>query len=701
MPHKDKAASNEYVRKWTAQKRAAEREIKLAFENGFYARGPHKGCPKPRNKRRRDICAEDPVKFMQTYGAHSFYLDFTPGQLEEVRIAEAVIRHGGSYAFAAPRGDGKTTRIEWLTIWAVVNGYHRCVVPVGADAGAAEQIMDNIKFELLTNDLLAEDYPEICVPARLADDSPQRAKTLTLNGESIRFQWGTDSIVLPSIPGSKSRGSVIIPRGLTGRLRGMKFKIEGVGDIRPTLFLLDDPQNDISARSPSQCKHREKLVLGAVLGSGGPTDAISAFMPCTIIEEGDLAARFLDRESKPEWHGTTRAMVVQFPDSIRKTWEKSPDMLPKVWREYDEMRKDEFRAGEIIPVKANRFYKKNIVALEEGSEVDNPQRIHPACITALQTAMNLYFDRGREVFFAEYQNSPESISAMEINISPSIVASRVNGFQMYEVPADAAFLVSMADVNYVGLNYAVIAFTNDLTAYIVDYGKYPEGFRRLVTKGATEHEANRKVADGVKKLHDMLSERMYLQNNEPRAIDLQLFDANFWTKTIHAAIRSIRRPRQVMADRGTESKKYYPARTAIAVGKAKHQCHIEKATLSGVNQVRHNADYWRMYAQKALMVEPGIPGSLSFYGNAASTHSRISEEICAEILRRYVPGEPELYAWGRVPNQANDLLDAVVGCYRAAVILGATPPGQEVAQKRKKRRRSNRVGSSTNIRRKY
>jgi DNA invertase Pin-like site-specific DNA recombinase len=44
----------------------------------------------------------------------------------------------------------------------------------------------------------------------------------------------------------------------------------------------DDPQTDESARSLSQCAHRESVLAGAVLGLAGPGRKISGIMPCTV-----------------------------------------------------------------------------------------------------------------------------------------------------------------------------------------------------------------------------------------------------------------------------------------------------------------------------------------------------------------------------------------------------------------------------------
>src|SRR6266481_9950802 len=80
-------------------------------------------------------------------------------------------------------------------------------------------------------------------------------------------------------------------------------------------------QTDESARSPSQCETRERILAGAVLGMAGPGNKIAGIMPCTVIAAGDMADRILDREKHPDWNGTRTKMVYAFPKA-EKLWEE-------------------------------------------------------------------------------------------------------------------------------------------------------------------------------------------------------------------------------------------------------------------------------------------------------------------------------------------------------------------------------------------
>jgi hypothetical protein len=81
--------------------------------------------------------------------------------------------------------------------------------------------------------------------------------------------WTNSEIVIATIPGSNSSGGIIRVAGITGRIRGMKFKRPDGKTIRPELVIIDDPQTDESAQSLVQCAKRERVLAGAILGLAG------------------------------------------------------------------------------------------------------------------------------------------------------------------------------------------------------------------------------------------------------------------------------------------------------------------------------------------------------------------------------------------------------------------------------------------------
>ena len=124
-------------------------------------------------------------------------------------------------------------------------------------------MLESIKTELDGNELLAEDFPEVCHPIRCLDGIANRCSGQLYQGERTHIGWTAKDIVLPTIPGSKASGAIIKVAGITGRIRGMKFKRADGQSVRPSLVVIDDPQTDESARSLSQCATRESILVSA------------------------------------------------------------------------------------------------------------------------------------------------------------------------------------------------------------------------------------------------------------------------------------------------------------------------------------------------------------------------------------------------------------------------------------------------------
>ena len=192
---------------------------------------------------------------------------------------------------------------------------------------------------------------------------------------------------------SSASGAIIKVAGITGRIRGMKHKRADGKTVRPSLVLLDDPQTDESARSPSQCATREQILAGAILGLAGPGRKIAGLMTLTVVRPDDMADRILDREKHPQWQGERTKMVYAFPAP------GSP--AEKLWQEYARLRAEGQRSDRGVG-DACEFYRANQIDMDAGTIVAWPQRHNPDELSAIQHAMNLKLDQGEAAFFAEY-----------------------------------------------------------------------------------------------------------------------------------------------------------------------------------------------------------------------------------------------------------------------------------------------------------
>jgi len=370
---------------------------------------------------RKARAASDFRFFCETYFPLTFHLPWSPDHLKVIGKIEQAVLRGGLFAMAMPRGSGKTTICECACIWAVLNGHREFVCLIGSDEGHAMDMLDSIKMELDGNDVLLEDFPEVVYPIQCLDGIANRCNGQLYKGERTHIGWTAREIVLPTMPDSIASGAIIKVAGITGRIRGMKYKRADGHTVRPSLVVIDDPQTDESARSLSQCATRESVLAGAILGLAGPGQKISGIMPCTVIRPGDMADTILSREKHPEWNGERTKMVYAFPTDEKK------------WQRYGELRAESLRQHGDIRL-ATEFYAADREAMDAGAIVAWLERFNHDELSAIQHAMNLKL-QDEAAFFAEYQNEPlPEETGTENEFTVDQIAGKINRMKRGEIP---------------------------------------------------------------------------------------------------------------------------------------------------------------------------------------------------------------------------------------------------------------------------
>ncbi|MGH7143919.1 MAG: hypothetical protein ACREJ2_07240, partial [Planctomycetota bacterium] len=162
--------------------------------------------------------------FCEQYFPLTFHLTWSPDHLKAIAKIEQAVLHGGLFALAMPRGSGKSVCAETACLWSVLYGHREFVCLIGASEVHAQEMLDSLKMELDGNELLAADFPEVCFPIQKLDGIPNRCSGQLYQGERTHISWTAVEIVLPTMPESKASGAIIKVAGLTGRIRGMKFK---------------------------------------------------------------------------------------------------------------------------------------------------------------------------------------------------------------------------------------------------------------------------------------------------------------------------------------------------------------------------------------------------------------------------------------------------------------------------------------------
>ena len=640
--------------------------------------------------RRKEQAATDFRLFCESYFPLTFHLTWSDDHLKVISKIEQAVLHGGLFAMAMPRAAGKSSLAECACIWAVLNGHRDFVCLIGSDEGHAMDMLESIKMEFDGNDRLLEDFPEVCFPIQSLDGIANRCNGQLYQGERTHIGWTAREVILPTMPDSKSSGAIIKVAGITGRIRGMKYKRADGQTVRPSLVVLDDPQTDESARSLSQCANRESILAGAVLGLAGPGKKISGIMPCTVIRPEDMADNILDRDKHPEWNGERTRMVYSFPSN------------EKLWDQYAELRAEGLRAGD-GGRQATEFYREHRAEMDVGAEAAWPERFNHDELSAIQHAMNLKL-RDEAAFYAEYQNEPLPVDDVEDDLlSAEQIAAKTNGMSRRVVPIGCNTLTMFIDVQQKMLFYVVAAWESDFTGYVVDYGTYPEQQRAYFTLRdarrtlAMSHRGTGlegSIYAGLETLtDDYLSREWKRDDGALLRIDRCLVDANWGSSTDvvyqfcrqsgHASVLIPSHGRFVGASSIPFSD--YKRKQGDRVGH-----HWRIPNVRGKRSVRHvifDTNYWKSFVHARLSVAMGDRGCLSLFGDKPTLHRLLAEQLTAEYFVKTEGRGRTVDEWKPRPEQPdNHWLDCLVGCAVAGSIQGVALAGMGSMPERKKQR---------------
>lgn len=626
--------------------------------------------PPVKNPERRELCRRNFRAFCENYQPQTYVMAWCADHLKVIERIEAAVLHGELFAMAMPRGSGKTSLCESAALWALSYGHRRFVACIGSDASSAEEMLTSIRREFEEEDTpFADDFPEICYPISCKEDIQQRK--ILYKGKPLKTSMTADEIILPAIPESPSASGILRVAGITGRIRGMKFKRKDGKAARPDLVILDDPQTDESARSPSQCATRERIVCGAVLGLAGPGKKIAGIMPCTVIHPHDLADTVLNRNKHPEWQGERTKMVYEFPTN------------EALWDQYKTIREDGQRDGTGL-AKATAFYVSHQEAMDLGSRVAWEARKNHDEVSAIQHAMNLKFERGDHAFFAEYQNDPLPENVGIDDLDPERLAERCLGIGRGVVPQWATRLTCFIDVQQKLLYWVVVAWGEDFSGCVIDYGSFPEqapGYftaqdaRKTLAKTFPGSGVEGAIFAGLEATANFLLARDW-QREDGNAMRIErcLIDANFMTDTVYEFCRRSNYAQVVMPRWGK-------AISAAAAPfdkweKKPGERHgfkwiIQKANKRAINHVLVETNGWKSFVASRLMTPKGDKGAITFWGKSGQDHRMLIDHLTAETRVRVTGPHGTRDEWkARPERRENHWWDCIVGAAVAASVQG-------------------------------
>ncbi len=660
--------ANDYKRKKELAALRSAEEVRTGQDIG--------DLPKVKNRQRKNKARKSFRYFCETYFANVFCLKWSEDHLRVISRIESTVAKGGLFAVAMPRGSGKSSLCEIAVLWSALFGKTHFVCLVASNADRSRELLENIKTWIETNDILSEDFPEVCYPVRKLERIVHRQKGQRYKGNATRIEWGSDRIVLPTIPKSTASGVVISCSGLKGSdIRGQSF-VRADGSVsRPDLVFIDDPQTTESAWSPSQSQRREEILAGDILGMAGPGKKIAGLMACTVIRPDDMADRILNRDTHPDWHGERTKMVYAFPTN------------EKLWEQYAELRADSLR-NDGDGSNATEFYRQHFDAMNAGAIVAWPERYNNDEISAIQHAQNLRL-RNEAAFYAEYQNEPILNQGNDAGFDPEEIFDKLNRLPRGTCPNETAFITAFVDVHDKLLYFVITAWEKNFSGSVIDYGTYPD----QKTPYFTLRDARYTMAAncpgggfegalyaGLESLFKSIMIRDFYREDGMRlTIDKCLIDANWGQSTdvVYQFCRQSEFGQKVMPSHGkfigASGMPFheYTKRKGDQVG-----LHWRIPNTTGQRLIKHvviDTNFWKTFVAERFATALGDSGNLTLFGKGDTvSHRLFVEHLCAEYSVRTTAGERTVDEWKQKPNAPdNHWLDCLVGASVAASICGA------------------------------
>ena len=643
------------------------------------------------NPERRAMCEADPVEFLRVYFPRSTGLSPLSDDHKRMiaRMSDCATK-GGRFANAVYRGFGKTSVALGMALWAVLYGRRKFVLLLGSRTQHAAKMMQRLQTELYNNDLLLEDFPEVCYPIRCLGGTHHKAAHQLYHGEQTKIEWKARVIALPTIKGNVSSGAILMCDGTSAATRGV-FHTRPDGTVeRPDMVIGDDIQTDKSARSAMQIENLIDFLQTSVANLGDHRKEMAIVINGTVIEPGDVMDQLLDARKFPSWQSERIPMV--------KAWSKNDAM----WKgQYSEIRNgfnpelpgDQLRAWR----DATAFYLEHLAEMDDGMVVSWAEcykRDHE--LSANQHAYNLLLDNGERAFASECQNQPiDPTQEDSCQPKPREIAARVNGLDRRQIDDNATDVAGFIDVQESSLWFVLLWFhRSTFTAGVLDYGAWPEqssGYYTLASLNSSGRTIQSRFPTGglesqwVSALTALTDDLLGREYKSPGGNVLRVgklgIDANYGksTNTVKAFCRASRWSSVLVPYHGkfvgASSTPFdqYQKRPGEIVGPG---WRLVKPTAGGVRHCNADTNAWKSSALARIKTPIGDPGALTLYGRDGQDHRMIADHLVSEYPVRVNAKGRDVDEWKERPERPdNHLWDCLVGAMVMASMCGVTLGG--------------------------
>jgi len=617
----DTAAGRQRIgqRRTIAETRAADRERK----NRERTEARTLWIPGPEDIERRHLLEQDLFEWLKWYLADVFSDPFRPYHLEMGQAILDGITYAGDKAFAAPRGEGKTSLAEGAMTFCILKGVINFAVLFAATAGDARNSLASIKRYIVESDRLLVDYPEVCVPVREVQGVPAKAHSIIVSTAEAKmanasFQWSGDEVTMPAVPGSVCSGSIIATRGLDSAVRGLKK-----GSRRPQLAVIDDPDTEDTARSEEQAGKLETRIDRAIAGLAPKGKRMSRVMLTTLQNRTCVSARFTDPMQKPSWQGKRFSFLAHKPDR------------EDLWDEYGSLRQSSMAEGDPFARAAHAFYVKDRKKMDAGAELANPYSFDGRTladgsklqVSALQRYYDFVADNGIGAALSELQNDPpEEAGPIESGITAHLIQKKVNGYPRRIVPPGCIVLTQGIDVRKIALHWIVRAWRPDGTGFTIDRG-VQEVYGTTV--GSDEGVDLAIIRALRTRKEDLAAEPYTTADGEIRELDMTLVDAGWQTQAIYHACQELGlgwKPAMGFGKSMGCVKVNFNAPVRSSTDKKPGDGWFLSRRPKRVWLVCCDTDRWKTWEHDRWLTPANRPGSMSLWGEPSADGKRMTDD---------------------------------------------------------------------------
>jgi len=375
-----------------------------------------------------------------------------------------------------------------------------------------------------------------------------------------------------------------------------------------------------------------------------------------------LAEKFLDRDSKPEWHGTRRRLLEKMPANV------------KLWDEYCDLR----REGEDI---ARQFYIDNREDMDAGAVPLWDECFTSKQVSAIQYAMDLKAIVGDQAFWAEYQNEPMDDLTDGEMMTVEDICNKTTGFKQGQVPENCQYLTGHIDVHKNVLYWMICGWRQDFTGWVIDYGVFPPSGRKFFMMRELRDSLQARyggmgvegaIYAGLKELSGKLITKTWGLSG--LRLGKVIVDANWKTSLVktfcresdYGAIIVPGHGRYIGADRKplNEYKKHPGDRSGVNWRIPAPLDH------RSVRHVVYDINFWKSHVNAAVLSPPGEKGCLQLY---KGDHSLLATHWTAEYFVETSARGRTIRQWQPFPHaDDNHWWDCIVGCAVGASIQGCS-----------------------------